>query len=191
MSHFINKCSCGIVISQCRCFSKNRIETVVENGCSECKGKTASAHPLISKLRQVFSLADKLPGGKGDDKPDSKFDKKELDKGKNHEKEHTNDDDIAKEISKDHLTEDPEYYDKLEKVEAASKGPHHPCGKCFKWKKCECPEEEKEATSYIDAISLAMSEGHKEADCEEQEAMEDPDQIAKEIKKKHRNKPGT
>ena len=44
--------------------------------------------------------------------------KNQLSKGINIEKEHTNDLEIAKEIAMDHLSEDPNYYDKLEKVEA-------------------------------------------------------------------------
>jgi hypothetical protein len=114
MSHFITKCDCGNVISQCRCFSKEKIETIVPHGCAKCKSAATADDKLShlkSALRQYF--ADKIPGGLGDDKPDSAFDKKQLDKGKEEEKkEHTNDDEIAKEIVKDHLTEDPEYYEK-------------------------------------------------------------------------------
>lgn len=41
----------------------------------------------------------------------------ELKKGIKVEMEHTNDPSIAREIAKDHLMEDPDYYDKLEKME--------------------------------------------------------------------------
>lgn len=43
--------------------------------------------------------------------------KKQLKKGIDLEMEHTDDEDIAKEIAMDHLYEDPNYYDKLKKVE--------------------------------------------------------------------------
>lgn len=35
MSHFLTKCSCGAVISQCRCPGP-KVETTVENGCPTC-----------------------------------------------------------------------------------------------------------------------------------------------------------
>lgn len=43
---------------------------------------------------------------------------KQLMKGIKVEKEHTDNKNIAKEIAKDHLYEDPKYYDKLKKIEA-------------------------------------------------------------------------
>ena len=61
-----------------------------------------------------------LHGGEGDNKKDDEFDKKELVKGMDHEREHTTSKKIQKEIAKDHLTEDPEYYEKLEKIEKKS-----------------------------------------------------------------------
>jgi hypothetical protein len=70
---------------------------------------------------------DKLEGGKADNVPDEEFDEDELDKGKKHEKEHTDDEDIAKEIAEDHLQEqkdkgeDETYYDDLEKMEDKEK----------------------------------------------------------------------
>lgn len=59
-----------------------------------------------------------LQGGISDDRPDSDFDKAALSKGMKVEHEHTSDHDIAKEIAKDHLGEDPNYYDKLAKIES-------------------------------------------------------------------------
>jgi hypothetical protein len=54
-------------------------------------------------------------GGEGDNKPDSKYPKKELAKGLAHEQEHTKSKSIAKEIAKDHLEEDSNYYSTLDK----------------------------------------------------------------------------
>jgi len=69
------------------------------------------------KLKDIFRLVeDKVPGGLGDDAKDSDFDPKELEMGIKHEMEHTNDPDIAKEIAKDHLTENPKYYSDLKKT---------------------------------------------------------------------------
>ncbi len=60
---------------------------------------------------------EKLKGGKGDNKKDSDFDPKQLAIGIKHELEHTKDKKIAKEIAKDHLSEDPKYYQKIAKIE--------------------------------------------------------------------------
>ena len=70
----------------------------------------------LSRLVKVVQ-ADRLPGGLGDDRPDSDFDAGQLQKGIKVEMEHTNDPDVAKEVAKDRLTEDPKYYDKLETIE--------------------------------------------------------------------------
>lgn len=55
---------------------------------------------------------ERVKGGLADFVPDSAFDKSDLEKGIKVEMEHTNDRTIAKEIAKDHLLEDPKYYDK-------------------------------------------------------------------------------
>lgn len=60
---------------------------------------------------------DKIPGGLADEKTPRDFDPQQLAKGIKVELEHTSDDKIATEIAMDHLMEDKEYYDKLEKIE--------------------------------------------------------------------------
>ena len=65
---------------------------------------------------------EQLKGGLGDNKPDSAFDKKELAKGIKVEMEHTNNPEIAKEVTKDHLSEfggkgKKGYYSNLAKME--------------------------------------------------------------------------
>lgn len=64
---------------------------------------------------------DKLPGGLADKKDPKDFDQKQLAKGIKVELEHTSDETLAQEIAMDHLTEDPMYYEKLEKMEKAKK----------------------------------------------------------------------
>lgn len=59
-----------------------------------------------------------MTGGLADDKDETDFDPKQLQKGMEVEMEHTSDEQMAKEIAMDHLTEDPLYYQKLEKMEA-------------------------------------------------------------------------
>jgi len=63
---------------------------------------------------------DQIEGGDADGKDDSEFDPKQLKIGIEHEMEHTDDKDKAKEIAKDHLIEDPEYYTHLKEMEKKS-----------------------------------------------------------------------
>lgn len=70
----------------------------------------------IEKATKYISkfCSDALKGGLADNSK-KVFDKKQLAKGRKVEMEHTNDPQIAEEIARDHLTEDPKYYIKLEK----------------------------------------------------------------------------
>ncbi len=61
--------------------------------------------------------AERIPGGLSSGKPDSDFDPEALAEGIKVEMEHTADRAVAKEITKDHLTEDKEYYKKLRVIE--------------------------------------------------------------------------
>lgn len=61
---------------------------------------------------------DLISGGLADKKSDNLFDPKQLAIGIQVELEHTDDFEIAKEIAKDHLTEDPYYYNKLKEMES-------------------------------------------------------------------------
>lgn len=82
----------------------------------------------ISKPQGGFVSEEKLKGGVSDKKTLEDVAKKhtveleklkqELDKGVEVEMEHTNDKDKAEEIAMDHLFEDPNYYVKLNKIEA-------------------------------------------------------------------------
>lgn len=74
----------------------------------------------IKTLRGKYKR--KLYGGLADEKPDDVFDPEQLAAGVKVEMEHTNDPAVAREIAKDHLTEDPQYYQKLRKMESKSKG---------------------------------------------------------------------
>lgn len=66
---------------------------------------------------KIKKRKDIIPGGLADDKNPADFDKEALKKGLKIELEHTTDVNIAVEIAMDHLTEDPLYYDKLDKME--------------------------------------------------------------------------
>jgi hypothetical protein len=63
---------------------------------------------------------DVLPGGKADNLPDREFSPVALAEGAKHEHEHTGNDQAAKEIAKDHLSEDAHYYEKIKEIEKAS-----------------------------------------------------------------------
>jgi hypothetical protein len=56
---------------------------------------------------------DRLEGGKADDKSPDDFPDDDIEIGTKVEREHTDNPDIATEIALDHLSEDPEYYNKL------------------------------------------------------------------------------
>jgi hypothetical protein len=71
----------------------------------------------LKEIDQMQNSDDALVGGLGDDTEDKEFDKKQLEMGIEVEKEHTPDLKIRKEISKDHLTENKNYYDYLKKME--------------------------------------------------------------------------
>jgi len=72
--------------------------------------------------RDVLKIAkDLIPGGLAEGKDTGDFNEESLSDGIKVELEHTDDEGIAREITMDHLTEDPNYYEKLKKVEAASK----------------------------------------------------------------------
>lgn len=72
---------------------------------------------------KVIDLSeDKINGGLADNVSLVNFDKGQLMKGIKIEMEHTSDIEVAIEIASDHLTEDPQYYDKLEQMEKDFEG---------------------------------------------------------------------
>jgi hypothetical protein len=75
--------------------------------------------------------ADILPGGLADNIPDSKFNPAALKKGMGVEREHSTNPQVAKEITKDHLTEDGRYYDKLQAIERAASSSSAPTPSLF------------------------------------------------------------
>ena len=81
------------------------------------EGRRKALQHLIEQATKKQAAADILHGGEADNMPDSAFPKKELAEGKKHEHEHTDNDQIADEIAKDHLQEDPKYYEKVEEIE--------------------------------------------------------------------------
>lgn len=75
------------------------------------------AASLVGGSYVYESWKDRLKGGEADDKSPSDFPKKKLASGAAHEREHTDDPHLGKEIAMDHLVDDPDYYEKLAAVE--------------------------------------------------------------------------
>lgn len=73
--------------------------------------------------KRAAEIKDVLPGGAADHAPDTKFDSADLAEGIKHEHEHTDNDQIAKEIAKDHLSEDSNYYAEQEKTQRVNSRP--------------------------------------------------------------------
>lgn len=69
------------------------------------------------RIAQSILSAEILPGGKADGKKNSDFDPRQLELGQETEREHTSDPALAREIARDHLTEDSRYYTHLREME--------------------------------------------------------------------------
>jgi len=92
-------------------------------------------HSIIGLLRSVEEMAlrlftpeelsdtDLLHGGKADNRPDSDFNPQQVAEGVKHESEHIDNPEAAKEIAKDHLAENPQYYTDLQQIEKTSLDP--------------------------------------------------------------------
>lgn len=78
------------------------------------------AYELATETAKKDSKGDKLEGGKADGKSPGDFDATQMAMGKKVEREHTNDPALAEEISSDHLSELPDYYSRLKKMEDAA-----------------------------------------------------------------------
>lgn len=88
----------------------------------ELRGEFPSWDLVPEGMDKSQAPKEKLIGGRGDNLPDSAFDARDLADGVDHELEHVKDRAVAKEIAKDHLAEDPDYYRKLKTIEKA--GPY-------------------------------------------------------------------
>lgn len=72
-------------------------------------------NPLVRSIMRKTS--ERLSGGLADDEKPQKYDSRELDKGVDVEYEHTDDQEVAREIAMDHLEEIPDYYTRLHQME--------------------------------------------------------------------------
>lgn len=72
----------------------------------------------LDELGDWLEKSDKIHGGLADSKTPKDFDRAALAQGQKVEMEHTDDPAKAREIAMDHLTEDPDYYTKLARMES-------------------------------------------------------------------------
>ena len=96
------------------------------NEISKCYETPAADDPkqrfrnIPSRGELKAAAVDQLHGGNADHISDQEFSASALAEGAKHEHEHTDNDQIAKEIAKDHLQESPSYYEKLKKIEKSA-----------------------------------------------------------------------
>jgi hypothetical protein len=90
-----------------------RKKVLQENSVRKAASELSRSGSKLSRSGQN----DLLPGGKADNLPDREISPVALAEGAEHEHEHTNNDQVAKEIAKDHLSEDPRYYKKVKIIE--------------------------------------------------------------------------
>lgn len=88
-------------------------------GSSLVNGKCPKCGKSVRLIKSA--AADLIPGGRGDNAKPSQFDQNELSQGMKVEKEHTDSKELAKQIAIDHLTEFPDYYTRLDKMESEAK----------------------------------------------------------------------
>jgi len=79
---------------------------------SSLPGKNDSVSSQLSRT----GTNDLLPGGKADNVPDREFSPKALNEGQEDEREHTDNDQVAKKIAADHLPQDPRDYEENREI---------------------------------------------------------------------------
>lgn len=105
--------------------NKNNLTLTAGIGYNVDQAASALIQAKIKK-QKIIDLSgenakEKIPGGLFSGKNYEQFDSKKLKEGISIEMEHTNDPEIAKEIAADHLTEDPDYYQKIKTIEKSEK----------------------------------------------------------------------
>ncbi len=114
-----------------------------------------SVVPVIQHPQErlaLFEAKEKLKGGVGDGAKDSDFDANELAMGIEIEKEHTKDERVATEIARDHLSEIPDYYTRLKKMEKQASVKEESTS----WRLDNKPLHKKQHTNDINVIVVMM-----------------------------------
>ena len=89
-------------------WAQAQIRQSVERKFEEYRAAIKDAYKV-----DIKNFKDKIPGGKADRKPITKYDLKQLLKGINAERDHTNDNLLALELAMDHLEYMEDYYTHL------------------------------------------------------------------------------
>jgi len=104
-------------------FNESFRHTMSAYGIKTAKARNtgrSTARPRSKKMKFDWKVrnyrAEKIAGGLAEGLPAYKFDPDELYRGMMVEMEHTDDPDVAEELAKDHLIDDPNYYGMLEKM---------------------------------------------------------------------------
>lgn len=98
----------------------NKLTPHIGRGGEDKRSDDAKA--MWNSPNRKFGKSDKIPGGLADKLTNKDFPKTKIDQGRKVELEHTSSKQIAEEIARDHLTEDPKYYDKLSDMEKGARG---------------------------------------------------------------------
>ncbi len=114
-SHALGKSPKGYGTSEGKAEAKKKYD-----GPKKDYKKAANPGGLKSPKREKKGWEDKLPGGLSDTKSPGDFSASALSAGRKAESEHTGNKHLQTEISMDHLTEDPQYYNKLRKMEKSA-----------------------------------------------------------------------
>lgn len=128
-------CGCGTKMQGCRCKKTAAHDGWACPGCGAHGSAEATKRTPADKRHH-----DRLPGGRADRMVPSDFDARALARGARHEREHTSDPGIAREIAMDHLAEDPAAYE-------------HDAAKALEW--VDLPEAVK-AVSRRDNLTMSM-----------------------------------
>jgi hypothetical protein len=89
---------------------------------NEKKSGKVRIQSLLIERKGYWKVKDLVPGGLAKGLGDESFDKASLDEGTVVEMEHTSDAKVAREIARDHLVENPDYYKSLKKLESKDPG---------------------------------------------------------------------
>lgn len=115
--------------------------------------RSDDAKALWNSPKRAFGKSDKIPGGLADKLTNKDFPKNRIDQGRKVELEHTSSKPIAEEIARDHLKEDPKYYDKLKTIEKNDQSTKHP------WKAPSTKQINEDVSDWPNFFSK-MSEEH-------------------------------
>jgi len=107
----------GEYLAQLFWSEKARRMAIIGRGVKKSEPDPGDVHIPTTRRGRAVEKKNILIGGIGDKTKPEDVDPKQLKIGIEVEQEHTNDPNAAREIALDHLTEDPEYYTKLRRIE--------------------------------------------------------------------------